>query len=154
MNLSTRASIDVPKPVEEVFSVACEGMPRFLHAVGPIPGIVGAEIEGGGVLESGADRKVHMSDGSVIEERVLDYERPRVHRYVWRNSPPPPFSWFVKTGEANWTFAASGAGTAITWTYTFELTSAALSPLAALVIVFFRRWMMQGLSQLRTVMAG
>ena len=153
MNLSTRASIDVPNPVDEVFSVACEGMPRFLHAVGPIPGVIGSEIEGG-VLASGADRRVHLSDGSVLEERVLDFDRPHVHRYRWSNAPSAPFSWFVKTGEANWTFSASGAGTAITWTYTFELTSAALSPLAALVIVFFRRWMTQGLTELRAVLAG
>jgi len=156
MNLTTHATIDVPRSAEAVFDMTArlDGFSRFLHAFGPIPAVRGATIEGGGEPVTGARRLVSMSDGSVMQEDILELTRPRIHRYKWSRGPKPPFSWLVKSGEGTWTFTPSpeGDGTRVDWSYTFELTSRAASPIAALVIAIFRRWMLKGLAELRAVM--
>ena len=157
MNLTAHAAIDVPKSAEDVFDMTArlDGFSRFLHAFGPIPAVKGAIIEGGGEPATGAKRLVSMSDGSVMVEDILELTRPHTHRYKWSKGPKPPFSWLVKSGEGTWTFTPEpgGAGTRVDWSYTFELTSRAASPLAAVVIAIFRRWMLKGLAELRVVMS-
>jgi uncharacterized protein YndB with AHSA1/START domain len=154
MKLSTQAEIHVPRPPEDVFDMTAriDGFSQFLHALGPIPAVKGAAIAGGGEPSSGARRLVSMSDGSVMEEEILELSRPHVHRYRWTKGPKPPFSWLVRSGEGTWSFSPQDGGTRVVWTYTFELTSRIASPLAAVVIAIFRRWMLKGLAELRAVM--
>lgn len=156
MKLTTQASVQVPGPPEQAFDMTTrlDGFSRFLAPFGPIPGVRGARIEGGGALSTGARRLVSMSDGTVMDEEILELERPRVHRYRWSKGTRPPFSWLVRSGEGAFTFTPEANGTRVDWQYTFELTSAVAAPLAALVIALFRRWMVQGLSRFREVMTG
>jgi uncharacterized protein YndB with AHSA1/START domain len=156
MRLDTRAVVIVDRPRAEVFdfAVANPTLPRVLAKLGPIPGVTGAEFIAGGSLAAGAQRRVSMSDGSVIEEEVLEVERPRVHRYRWLRGLRPPFSLLVRSGEACWTFSdASGGGTRVEWVYTFELRSPLAYPVAAPVVLLFRRWMQRGLDRLRSELA-
>lgn len=151
MKLETHAKIFVPKPPEEVFDYAtADGtFEKVLRPLGPIPGIVSIAVDGGGPQVTGSKRRVTMTDKSVLGEEVLVLERPREHRYRWLNRPAPPFSFLVKGGEASWTFHAEGTGTRIDWDYTFDLTSPVAYPAMALVTIFFRRWMKQGLEGVR-----
>lgn len=150
MKLSTRAAIDVPRPVEEVFdlAVSCAGLERLLRPVGPIPGVARAELADGKKLASGVRRFVTMTDGSVMEEAVTAFERPKQHAYRWVNRPALPFSLIVRTGWAVWAFSPSASGTHVEWSYTLELTTPLVYPLARLVEVLFRRWMKRGLERL------
>lgn len=151
MELRTRAAVTVPRPRAEVFDFATtnEGLARLLRKLGPIPGIASAEFVVGGGLVAGAQRNVSMTDGSVIEEEILEVERPRVHRYRWLRGLRPPFSLMVRTGEACWTFRdGEGGGTDIEWTYVFQLRSALAAPVAAPTIMLFRRWMQRGLDRI------
>jgi Polyketide cyclase / dehydrase and lipid transport len=155
MQLKTRAVIEIPKPIEQVydFSVATSSFPRALHKVGPIPGILAIEMLGGAVPAAGARRKVTMTDGSTIDEEILALERPFRHRYRWLNKPKFPFSLMVRWGEGDWTFtAASGGGTRIEWVYRFQLTTPLLAPMTALTLLLFRRWMQKGLGRIKTIL--
>jgi hypothetical protein len=58
-----------------------------------------------------------------MREEITVQERPRAYRYRWLNPPAAPFSLMVRGAESDWTFRPAGAGTAVDWTYTFELTT-------------------------------
>lgn len=156
MKLATHASVEIPSPADRVFDFAtsCEGFPQFIWAYGPIPGITRAEIVGAQPPQAGVERHIHMTDGNVVEEELLTYERPSQHRYRWLKPPAFPFSLIVRTGEGDWRFTATNGGTRIDWTYSFELTSALAWPLAAPLMIVFRRWMQRALLRARTVLAA
>lgn len=145
MNLETRASVHVPRPPEVVFDYATApaNLPRMMRAYGPIPAIERAE------MLSEDLRRVHMSDGSAIEEKLLALVRPRQHLYRWASGLRPPLSLLVRWGEAEWTFRPDGAGTEVTWVYRFELRSLLAYPVALVVVRLFNTWMSRGLSELR-----
>lgn len=157
MKIRSRAAVTIPRPRAEVYDFAVDNrsLARILGKVGPIPGISGAEFLEGGSLVAGAHRRMSMTDGSVIDEEILEAERPRVHRYLWRRGPRPPFSWMVRSGEGCWNFSEASGGTEVQWTYTFELRSPLAYPFAApTVLLMFRRWMRIGLDRLRAELTG
>ena len=156
MRLHARAEIHVPRPPATVFdfAVACETFPRVLHPLGPIPGIAKAEMIDAPAPRTGARRRITMTDKSVIDEELVAFERPVRHRYRWLDPPASAFSWLVRSGEADWSFEPAGDGTKIVWTYVFELTSPLAYPLAAPVVLLFRRWMLRGLTQIRAALGA
>jgi hypothetical protein len=155
MKLSVQAAVEVPRSAEEVFDFAtsCEGFPRFIHPLGPIPGIARAEMLGAAAPKPGAQRRIHMTDGSVVDEEVLAYDRPLRHRYRWLEPPAFPFSLIVRRGEGDWHFSRTGGGTRVEWDYHFDLTSPLVWPLAKALMAIFRRWMQQALLRARGVLA-
>jgi len=155
VKLSAHASVEIPRPAAEVFDFAssCEGFPRFIGPYGPIPGIARAEMVNGAAPKAGAERRIHMTDGSVVAEEVLAYERPSRHRYRWLKPPAFPFSLVVRSGEGDWRFAPAGGGTRVDWHYSFELTSPLAWPFAAGLVLVFRRWMQSALLRARAVLA-
>ena len=155
MNVSAHASVEIPRPAAEVFDLttSCEDLPRFMHAFGPIPGVARAEMVGGAAPKTGTERRVHMTDGSVVGEELLAYERPTRHRYRWLEPPAFPFSLLVRSGEGDWRFSPTNGGTRIEWDYRFELTSPLVWPLALPVTFLFRRWMRGALLRARSLLA-
>ncbi len=156
MRIAQSATVHVPRPIEEVFdfSVACETFPRVLRPLGPIAGVAKAEMIDAPAPRTGARRRIQMTDGSAIEEELVAFDRPTRHRYRWLNRPAPPFSWLVRGGEGDWTFAPSRGGTSIVWVYSFDLTTPLAYPLAAPFGLLFRRWMMRGLFRIRAALTA
>jgi hypothetical protein len=156
MQMICSATVEIARPVEEVFAFAtgCDNFPAFLVKRGPIPGVVKVEMIGGAPLAAGATRQITLTDGSVLEEVVLALERPSLHRYRWQGGPRPPLSLLVHSGEGEWTFSARAQSTRIEWRYTFELTSPLAYPLALIVLPFLRRWMAGSLRRLRDALGG
>ena len=74
--------------------------------------------------------------------------------YRWLKPPAFPFSLIVRHGEGDWHFSAANGGTRIDWEYTFELTSPLAWPLAAAVMLIFRRWMQRALLRARSVLTA
>jgi uncharacterized protein YndB with AHSA1/START domain len=148
MNLTTAATVTVPRPLEAVYDHATNaaGYPRVLLPAGMIPGITAVEELGN------ARRRVSLSDGSTLDEEVTLLDRPNRYRYIWVTRPKPPFSWLVAGGAAEWTFKKAGEGTEVRWDYVFTLTSPLAFPLAAIVVRLFRRWMQKGLERLGPTM--
>jgi hypothetical protein len=106
----------------------------------------------GGEPKVGARRRIELTDGSVMGEELLAFERPLRHAYRWTDPPALPLSLLVRRGTGDWTFTPEAGGTRIAWSYRFELTSPLAWPLAALVALLFRRWMAQGLAELRALL--
>lgn len=151
MNISTAASIVIPKPREEVFdfAVSDDMFESSLRPLGPIAGIAKSQMHEGHVLETGAHRRLTMTDGVVLEEEIIDFTRPSRHEYQWIGGLKPPFSLIARSGRGSWVFTEVEGGTRIDFSYAFELTSPLAYPAAAVVVAFFKRWMMQGLNAIK-----
>lgn len=156
MQVQSRAEIILPGLPEQTFdvAVAAEMLPRILVPSGILPGVQSAEIEGGGPLRTGARRRVTMSDGSIVVEEIVAHDPPRSHRYRWLTKPKQPLPLVVREAVALWTFEASGPGTRLVWTYTFELTSPLAAAAGRLFAWRFEHWMADALKRLRAVMSG
>lgn len=143
MQIQTRASVQVPRPVDPVFAFATtpSNFATFMKPRPPIPGVSAVVVEGDGETRVGARRRVAMSDGSAMGEEVLGHERSKRHAYKWLNPPKAPFSLLVRGASAEWIFAPEDGGTRIDWTYTFELTTPLVYPLATVTLKLFQRWM-------------
>ena len=151
MRVTARAAIEIARPREAVFDAATDpaNLPKIFRKVGPIPAVEAVEMEGPSA--AGAQRRVKMSDRSVMGEEITELERPVAYRYRWLNPPAAPFSLLVRTGDSDWRFAAAGGGTHIDWEYTFELTTPLAWPLAQPVLWLFRRWMAGALANLSSL---
>ena len=150
-DISTSASVFVPRPREEVFAVATDSTnaPRTLRPRGPFAGIREIEMHEGQTLATGAKRRIAMTDGAVLEEVILDYDPPVRHRYGWAGGVKPPMSLLVRSGTGTWDFTEVDGGTRIVWSYTFGLTSPLAYPLAAPIVWLFKGWLQQGLDSIR-----
>jgi hypothetical protein len=77
MQLRASATIEIARPREVVFdfSCACETYVKLFRPRGPIAGIAKAEMISGAPLAAGARRRIELSDGAVVEEDVLAFDR-------------------------------------------------------------------------------
>lgn len=150
-SISTSASVLIPRPREEVFTVATDSSnaAETLRSRGPFAGITKVEMHEGQLLATGSRRRITMTDGTVLEEVILDYDPPVRHRYRWTGGAKLPFSLLIRSGTGNWDFAEAEGGTRIVWTYTFGLTSPLAYPLALPIAWLFKGWLQQGLDAIR-----
>jgi uncharacterized protein YndB with AHSA1/START domain len=150
-NISTSASVLIPRPRAEVFAVATDSTnaAEVLRSRGPFAGVTKVELHEGQTLATGARRRVSMTDGTVLEEVILDYDPPQRHRYGWTDGAKFPFSLLIRSGTGNWDFIEEESGTRIVWTYTFGLTSPLAYPLAIPIARLFKGWLQQGLDAIR-----
>lgn len=149
MFVHTHAEVTIPSPREEVFDrlTADASLVRICQRHGPFAAIDRAETHG--ALETGARRTVTMSDGMVLQERILELTRPERHEYEWRD-PPMPLGALIRGARGLWRFReASDATTVVTWRYTFELRSRLLRPAGVLLVRGFRGWMQAALDRAR-----
>jgi hypothetical protein len=128
---------------------------RTFRGHGPVPAAVRAEIEGGGPLRVGAIRKVHNSDGSVVDEEIVALDAPARQAYRLVRGIKAPLSWLVRGAHGDWRLDGDGARTRVTWTFTFVLRVFLFWPVAALVGRAFRKAMAKALAETkRQVEAG
>ncbi len=128
------------------YLTATQTLPKICTKRGPIAAIVDATMVDDAAVEAGAHRTVRMSDGVVLDEEIVAFERPVEHAYAWRGGLKPPFSWVVRGAKGHWTFSDADGGTRVRWTYRFELTSPLAYPIAAVAMRLFRAWMRQALA--------
>jgi hypothetical protein len=153
--IEARAQVQIAAPPEAVFDTGADyrAFARFIHAYGPIPGIVSAQMHGGAAPAAGVHRDVHISDRSTLEEVILAFDRPSRHSYRWVRPPAGPLALVVRVGEGDWLFepVQGGRATRLIWTYSFELTSPLAYPAALVLRVVFARWMQKNLDRLRAL---
>jgi len=156
MHISTSTSIVIPRPREEVFAFSCRNdtYERNLRPLGPVAGVQTAEFFEGHSLAEGSKRRITLTDGSVLEEVILDYAPPTKHRYRWSKGLKGPFAFLVRSGTGSWDFTEVDAGTRIDWGYDFELKSPLVYPLAMPIMLLFRAWLDQSLKAIRAELAG
>jgi len=150
VRIEVEAGVEVERPIADVFdfAVALDSFPRFVRALGPIPAIARVEVLDGRANEPGARRRVTMSDGSEVLEEVLVLDRPRRHAYRWISRPAAPLHLLVRGAEGEWRFAPTERGARVDWTYTFDLTTPLVWPLALATLQIFRLWMQRALDRL------
>jgi hypothetical protein len=148
MEISTATSIVIPRPRGEVFDFCTmdDTFERLLRPLGPIAGVAKSEMGEGQALQTGADRRITLTDGAVLNEEILDYTPPLRHQYRWVGGIKPPFSWLVRSGTGLWQFSEVEGGTRVDWSYVFEVKSAVAYVLVQPIAPLFRRWMAQGLN--------
>jgi hypothetical protein len=155
MKIAIRTQIHIDRSPTEAFDVAadCRSWARIITKVAIIPGVVSAEMLNGAQPGPGARRSVSLTDNSTVEEEIDVFDRGAEHRYHWVDPPAPPLSLLIRSGQARWLFAQSGNGTQVSWSYDLGLSSPAAYPVALLVAWFFKRWMEQGLQNLKSALA-
>lgn len=152
MKIHTEASIVVSRDPNTVFDFAMSpaNMPAVFTGYGPVPGIDRVENIDHDETQAGTIRLVINGDGSVIEEEVLEFERPCVQRYRLNSGFRIPFSLLVKSGGGHWTFEPDGDATRIVWRFYFELTNPIVYPVARVIIQrHFRQAMRLCLSNIK-----
>jgi hypothetical protein len=118
-----------PAPPAAVFALALdpERFPPTFRGCGPVPAVRRIALHAAPAV--GSTRELENSDGTRVTERVTALDAPHRHAYTLTGLAPP-FSWLVRAGHADWTFAAVAAGTDVTWRYDWDLTGALAWPAA------------------------
>lgn len=144
MKISTQVSIDIARGREEVFAyaTATPNLPLMFRGKGLIPGVERVVVAGGGDVKAGTVRNLHMTDGSVLDENFVEFERPSSFAYRMTGLRPP-LSLLVSEAAGRWVFTGDGKHTHIDWTYTTTARNLLVSPITALTIRVFMRAAMQ-----------
>jgi hypothetical protein len=139
VRLSETASF--PAPPEAVWAALTDldNMPLF-SGYGPIPGIAEARWIDGSSFRAGAVREIRNRDGSTHREDVAAAVAPtlledRIHGFT------SPLRFLVREARDRFVLTAEqrGNGTRLERTFTLELRSAVVAPLAALLLPLLRR---------------
>lgn len=140
IHLIARQRLAAPAAVAFALSIDPQRFPSLFPGYGPIPAI--RRVERHGAAAAGTKRQIHNSDGSVLDEEILELDAPHRHRYRLSGFRAP-FAWLVREGEADWQFRDDGAGSTVEWHYRFEPASVLTRPFAALLLHGFMQRAMQ-----------
>lgn len=153
MHLTVSAERSLPCTPDVAFAMATDPdrFPRLFTGFGPVAGISGMRLHA--PLSVGSTRRVHLRDGNVLTERVTTFDPPVHHGYTLTGLRPP-MAWFLRRGEALWTFTGHEAGSRVRWDYEFTLARRWLSPVAAVLVhLFMRRAMHRCLKNMSRALA-
>jgi hypothetical protein len=151
MSIEVNASVTTRGTPDAVFAEAAgkvENLARFFTGYGGvIPGIREARLEGDGVMRAGALRRVQLSDGSVIKERILRFEPPLVHAYDMAEMNTLQ-KLLCTNMESTWRFSPAEGGTRIDWHYRIDPRGLLVRPLCVVVAKLFERAMQRCLNHI------
>ena len=138
MRLTVSAERSLPCTPEVAFELATNPVrfPVFFTGFGPVKGISGIRLHSD--LAVGSQRRVHLVDGNVLTERVIEHDPPVQHGYTLSGFRPP-MAWLVSQGEAMWSLAGHEFGCRVRWDYEFTLAKRWLAPVAVVVLHLFMR---------------
>ena len=139
MHIETVAQENMCGNQESVWSVVTDltRFPSFFDGFVVIPSVERIDVLYDEPI-SGGKRKVHNSDGSILEEELLDFTPHSEHRYRLCGGFTFPFSWMIHGAEATWICSkVSDTQTNVVWTYRFHVRSRLLSPLTYIVVKLF-----------------
>lgn len=139
----TREAV-IPGTPDEVFAfiVAEDVLPKVLTGYGPLPAVVRTSDHTGPWDQPGSARRIHLADGTTVQEQVTHFARPNAFAYrVWDFGNP-----IVRTladhARGEWTFVADPHGTKVRWTYTFTAKNRWTAvPLSGIAHLLWRGYM-------------
>lgn len=141
MSSSAKAEAYAPAKPDRTFAIMTPSDPtRFYPKFGPIPAIVKVEDQTGAWDAEGQSRKLTLSDGGTLVERLTLVDAPR--RFTYRLSDFTGFfANLVAFAEAEWDFDASIEGTRVRWTYTYHAQPKRGWIVRLIVVLFWSRYM-------------
>lgn len=147
MDLVIEETIEIGASPERVFDFITQpdAVAKTFKGHGPVPAAVKSEVVDGG-MRVGAIRRVTNRDGSVIDEEILELERPRVQRYRLLRGFRGIAKVAVRGAHGRWILESLATGTRVTWTFTFEIRALAY-PIGALMRGPFRKAMRSALAE-------
>jgi Polyketide cyclase / dehydrase and lipid transport len=125
MTITVRAEARIARPVDVVFALAAgrtANLARFFTGHKPlIPAIRSATLVGQEDPPSaGCLRDVALTDGTSIQERVLAFEAPRLHRYDMAKMNPLQ-RVLCSNMVSEWRFEPDGEGASrVVWEYSIH----------------------------------
>lgn len=160
MTITVHAEARIARPVDVVFALAAgrtANLARFFMGHKPlIPGISSATLVGrDDPPVAGTLRDVALSDGTSIQERVLAFEAPRLHRYDMAKMNLLQRT-FCTNMVSEWRFEPDGEGASkVTWEYAIHERGLVGRMLGPLVARQFQRAMQSCLDNIgRAALAG
>lgn len=143
------SSIFIKAPVEKTFAMALGfDAPAIVRPKGLLPGVKSVAGTIGAWSKVGETRRLSLTDGSSVEETLVEIG-PSSYKYrVGEFSGP--FKYLVKEANASFAVEQRQNGSALTWSYKFTPTSA----MAAAVVSFIASslwtgWMDAALERLK-----
>ena len=129
-------------PPAEVFEYATDAasISAYFRGYGLVPSI--RRVTLAGPTGVGAHRRLEMSDGSLLDEEVLELVPPSRQRYRVRGFRAP-LRWLARYGEGEWRLAARDGGTRVDWSYQFAVTTPLVWPLVWPLVSLFMRGSMR-----------
>ena len=141
MSSTARAEGFAPAKPDRTFAIMTPSDPtRFYPKFGPIPAIVKVEDQTGDWDAVGQSRKLTLSDGGTLIERLKVVDAPRRFAYELTDFTGF-FGNLVAFAEAEWDFDASVEGTRIRWTYTYHAQPKRGWIVRLVVVLFWGRYM-------------
>jgi hypothetical protein len=148
------ASRTVPVPLERAFdAVLTEPLPRiFSRRYGPIPPIREVRDQTGGEWGTvGQSRRILLSDGGAMTERLTTVDRPSAFGYRISDLSGP-FKALISSLDGEWAFEPAGTGTRITWTWTLQAASSLGSYALPVFARLWRGYARQALEEVEKVL--
>lgn len=107
---------------EQAFALSLdtEAFPQWFRGKGLVPAVERIRRLDNGPLQVGSRRRIENSDGTSLEETVLELSPPQRHRYRVTGFAAP-FRWWVSSAEADWEWTAQKAGVQVCWRYRFQV---------------------------------
>ena len=113
---------------------------KYYPKFGPLPAVVGVRDQTGPWDTVGQSRTLVLSDGSSVVETITDADSPTFFAYELSNFTKL-FGKLVAGARAEWRFERIDTGTSIRWTYTFHAKRGRGWIVAAIVRLFWARYM-------------
>ena len=160
MTITVRAEVRIARPVDVVFELAAgrtASLGRFFTGHKPlIPAIRAASLVGrDDPPVAGCLRDVALADGTTIQERVLAFEAPRLHRYEMARMNLLQ-RVLCSNMVSEWRFEPDGEGASrVTWEYAIHERGPGGFLLGPMVARHFQRAMQSCLDNIaRAAVAG
>lgn len=146
MDVTVSESLQITAPPFVVFQHAILDVHVLASTVlryGPLPGVKSAEVIGGEKLATGTIRRVHLTDGSILNEEITALEPPHQMSYRQLSDFAFPFSLLAKGARGQYSFRPVGRGTEMTWRAAIELRSWLFCPIVLAIRSLFLRPLMR-----------
>ena len=147
MDVRVSESLPIRASAEQTFAHAItdvDTLARTVHPTGPLPGVVKTEVIGARTLAVGSVRRVHLSDGRILNEEIVDLQPPKVMAYRQLTAFPFPFSVLARGAHGRYLIDSSGDVTELTWEATIDGRTPLSYPFLAVLRSLFLRRMMRG----------
>lgn len=147
--IKSAAAVLVSAPVERAFAAALGfDAPSIVRPQGLLPGVRSVEGTTGAWNAPGETRRLTLTDGSMVEETLLDV---RADSYRYRVAGfTGPFRFLVREAKGEFAVAPAPGGANLTWTYEFQPTSSLAAPIVSFIAdVLWAPWMSAALGRLK-----